>query len=143
MIQELMIAAFTPSFLQKEVLWFEENAEKIRKISKGNPRTERAERSPYDGNAFWKKNVLFIEEGRKIKLSEFLRELDELNYQKVYSSAGGISGNPRARQAEPRLGKSPRWTAVCNQSQSSWTNREQSPYDGGQKELPRLGEFSV
>ena len=63
-------------------MWFEENAEKIRKISKGNPANREEERSPYDGNAFWKKNVLFIEEGRKIKLSEFLRELDELNYQK-------------------------------------------------------------
>jgi len=47
MIRELMIAAFTPSFLQKEVLWFEENVEKIRKISKSN--------------AFWKKNVLFLD----------------------------------------------------------------------------------
>ena len=81
MIQELMIAAFTPSFLQKEVLWFEENEDKIRKISKSN--------------AFWKKNVLFIEEGRKIGLSEFLRQLDELNYQKVYSSSGGISGTEK------------------------------------------------
>ena len=81
MIQELMIAAFTPSFLQKEVLWFEENEDKIRKISKSN--------------AFWKKNVLFLEEKQKIGLSEFLRQLDELNYQKVYSSSGGISGTEK------------------------------------------------
>ena len=69
MIQELMIAAFTPSFLQKEVIWFEENLEKIRQISKTNP--------------YWKKNVLFLKDGQKIKLSEVLRRLDELNYQKV------------------------------------------------------------
>ena len=68
-IQELMIAAFTPSFLQKEVIWFEENLEKIRQISKTNP--------------YWKKNVLFLKDGQKIKLSEVLRRLDELNYQKV------------------------------------------------------------
>jgi len=64
-----MIAAFTPSFLQKEVIWFEENLEKIRQISKTNP--------------YWKKNVLFLKDGQKIKLSEVLRRLDELNYQKV------------------------------------------------------------
>ena len=69
MFQELMIAAFTPSFLQKEVIWFEENLEKIRQISKTNP--------------YWKKNVLFLKDGQKIKLSEVLRRLDELNYQKV------------------------------------------------------------
>ena len=69
MFQELMIAAFTPSFLQKEVIWFEKNLEKIRQISKTNP--------------YWKKNVLFLKDGQKIKLSEVLRRLDELNYQKV------------------------------------------------------------
>ncbi|EKE15502.1 MAG: hypothetical protein ACD_11C00148G0001, partial [uncultured bacterium] len=62
-------------------MWFEENVEKIRKISKSN--------------AFWKKNVLFLEEKQKIGLSEFLRQLDELNYQKVYSSSGGISGTEK------------------------------------------------
>jgi len=72
MFQELMIAAFTPSFLQKEVIWFEENLEKIRQISKTNP--------------YWKKNVLFLKDEQKIKLSEVLRRLDELNYQKVQES---------------------------------------------------------
>src|SRR3990172_7165667 len=73
-IQELMIAAFTPSFLQKKAIWFEENLEKIRQISKTSP--------------YWNKNILFFKDGQKIKLSEVLRRLDELNYQKVQELPG-------------------------------------------------------
>src|SRR3989344_6082228 len=72
--RELMIAAFTPSFLQKEAVWFEENLEKIRQISKTS--------------LYWNKNILFFKDGQKIKLSEVLRRLDELNYQKVQELSG-------------------------------------------------------
>ena len=56
-------------------------------IAKCNPRTQRAEQSPYDGN-------------------------------------------PRTERAEPRLGKSLAGLRFVRQSQSSWTKREQSSYDG-------------
>ena len=39
-------------------------------------------------------------------------------------------GNPRTQRTEPRLGKSLAGLRFVRQSQSSWTKREQSPYDG-------------
>src|SRR3972149_6920228 len=74
MFQELMIAAFTPSFLQKEVIWFEENLEKIRQISKTNP--------------YWKKNVLFLKDGKKIARMETLKEpADQKTREKIIKEA--------------------------------------------------------
>jgi len=40
------------------------------------------------------------------------------------------SGNPRTQRAEPRLGKSLAGLLFVSQSLCSWTNREQSSYDG-------------
>ena len=39
-------------------------------------------------------------------------------------------GNPRTQRAEPRLGKSLAGLLFVSQSLCSWTNREQSSYDG-------------
>src|SRR3972149_12153602 len=41
-----------------------------------------------------------------------------------------FKGNPRTQRAEPRLGKSLAGLLFVNQSLCSWTNREQSSYDG-------------
>ncbi len=81
---ELLIVALTPDFLERDVFWFSENENKI----KNALRTD----------AFWQNHALFIEENKNIKLSEFLRKLDDLNYQKTmtvscpgeFSTRGGL-----------------------------------------------------
>src|SRR3989338_6148343 len=67
--RELLIAAFIPSFAERDVLWFSENAEKIKKLSRAD--------------SFWKEHVLFLEEGERASMSEFLPSLDSLHYEKV------------------------------------------------------------
>lgn len=64
-----MIAAFIPSFAERDVFWFEENAKKIKDLAVRD--------------AFWRENVVFIEERAHLSLSEFLRKLDDLRYEKV------------------------------------------------------------
>lgn len=76
---EILIAGLTPSFLEKPVLWFSENFNRIKNASKTQ--------------SFFKENALFLSAGQNINFSEFLRKLDELGYQKVSSvySAGEFS----------------------------------------------------
>lgn len=71
--KELVIVAFTPAFAEREVLWFSENEQKIKTLALNNP--------------FWTHNALVLEESQHLSMSETLRKLDDLNYQKVQTVA--------------------------------------------------------
>ncbi len=71
--KETLIAAFTPAFAEREVLWFSQHEEKIKQLAATDP--------------FWMRHALFIEEGLHMQLSELLRKLDEFHYEKTRSAA--------------------------------------------------------
>ena len=66
----VLIAAITPYFLERDVFWFEENFEKILEARKTQ--------------SFFLNNILFLKKDQKYNLSQFLRTLDEMGYEKVY-----------------------------------------------------------
>ena len=78
-IDKVLICSITPYFLERGHFWYEENLSRILKIRKTQ--------------TFWQENTLFLERDQKINLSEFLRKLDELGYEKVFkvSSPGEFS----------------------------------------------------
>ena len=69
-ISHILIAGLCPYFLEKPNLWFEENLKKILQ----NQKTQ----------SFFQDNLLFLEKGKNLNLSETLRTLDEMGYEKVY-----------------------------------------------------------
>lgn len=69
----LLIVAIIPYFLEKEFAWFIENSQQIAHSLKTQ--------------GFWQNNTLFLEQGQKISLSEVLRKIDELGYEKVFQTA--------------------------------------------------------
>ncbi|MEK7493958.1 MAG: CarD family transcriptional regulator, partial [Patescibacteria group bacterium] len=71
---KILIAAFIPIFAERDVLWFAENDEKIQRLIATDP--------------FWAKRATILEEGMRISMSEFLRTLDELEYEKTQRVAG-------------------------------------------------------
>lgn len=77
--KEILIAAITPSLLEKGADYFLENFEQIKKASLKNP--------------FWQKNTLFLGKNQSIKISLVLRQLVELGYEKTdfVSSPGEFS----------------------------------------------------
>ena len=83
-IEKLLIVAVAPSFLEKGVDYFSQNFKNIEESRKT------------DG--WWRRNTAIIEIGQKISLSEFLRQIAELGYSKVwktfhkgeFSQRGGI-----------------------------------------------------
>jgi transcription-repair coupling factor (superfamily II helicase) len=80
----VLICSITPYFLEKGNFWFEENLNKILEARKTQ--------------SFFQDNTLYIEKNRNYNLSEFLRKLDEMGYEKVlqvsepgeFSQRGGI-----------------------------------------------------
>lgn len=68
-LQKILIVSITPYFLEKDNLWFEQNTNKILEAR----RTQ----------SFFEDNVLFLEKDQVCNLSELLRNLDELGYEKV------------------------------------------------------------
>ncbi len=72
-IEKLLVAAVTPSFLEKGVDWFSQNYKNI-------------EESRATDN-YWRRNTAIIEIGQKIALSEFLRQIAELGYTKVWETS--------------------------------------------------------
>ncbi len=80
----VLIVSITPYFLEKGNFWFEENLNKILKARKTQ--------------VFFGDNTLFLEKDQKNNLSETLRKLDEMGYEKVmgvsepgeFSQRGGI-----------------------------------------------------
>src|SRR3989344_1528245 len=67
---KLLIVSVTPYFLEKGNVWFQENFEKILRAQKTQ--------------AFFQDNVVSIEVGAELGLSQLLRKLDELGYEKVF-----------------------------------------------------------
>ncbi|MFA4999064.1 MAG: DEAD/DEAH box helicase [Candidatus Paceibacterota bacterium] len=82
--EKVLIAGITPYFLEKGNFWFEENLDKILKTRKTQ--------------AFFEDNTLYLDKNRKENMSEILRKLDEMGYEKVmevsepgeFSQRGGI-----------------------------------------------------
>jgi len=66
----ILIAGFTPYFLEKPNFWFEQNLKKILKIRRTQP--------------FWQENTLFLEKDQNINPLETLKKLDEMGYEKVF-----------------------------------------------------------
>lgn len=72
-IDKLLIASVTPSFLEKGVDWFLQNFKNIEESRQND--------------SFWRRNTAIIETGQKISLSEFLRQVAELGYSKVWETS--------------------------------------------------------
>ena len=83
-LEKVLICSITPYFLEKEVLWFEQNLHKILEARKTQ--------------AFFEDNTLYCETEQEYNFSQFLRKLDEMGYEKVlsvsepgeFSQRGGI-----------------------------------------------------
>ena len=69
MPNEILIVSPTPYFLDRGVLWFQENYAKIKKAAQSQ--------------VWWKDNTLWLEKDLAINLFALLRRLDEMGYQKV------------------------------------------------------------
>ena len=80
----ILIVSIVPYFLERENFWFEKNLKKILEAQKTQ--------------IFFQDNTLYLEKGQKISLSQVLRKLDEMGYEKVwqvteigeFSQRGGI-----------------------------------------------------
>src|SRR3989338_9165500 len=83
-IYDILIASITPYFLERGNFWFQENLNKILEAKKTQ--------------AFFEDNTIYLEKDKEISLSEFLRKLDDMGYEKVlevsepgeFSRKGGI-----------------------------------------------------
>jgi len=81
---QILIAAITPYFLEKEFFWFEENLKELLHAQKTQ--------------SFFQDNLIFLEKGQKFNFSQFTRKLDEMGYERVFkvqdpgefSQRGGI-----------------------------------------------------
>jgi len=69
----ILIVSLTPYFLEKQVFWFQENLETILQSIKTQ--------------SFFQDNVVFLKSGQSQNVSEFLRKLDEMGYERVFSVA--------------------------------------------------------
>ncbi|TSC98046.1 MAG: transcription-repair coupling factor [Parcubacteria group bacterium Greene0714_21] len=69
-IPNVLIVAITPYFLEKGNVWFEENLQKILEARKTQP--------------FFEDNTMYLWQGAKLELSQLLRKLDEMGYEKVF-----------------------------------------------------------
>ncbi|MFH1181205.1 MAG: DEAD/DEAH box helicase [bacterium] len=82
--EKALIVSITSYFLEKENFWFEENLNKILEAKKTQ--------------SFFEDNILYVAKNQKANLSEFLRKVDELGYEKVlavqepgeFSQRGGM-----------------------------------------------------
>jgi len=83
-IDKVLICSITPYFLEKGFFWFEENLNKILETRKTQ--------------SFFEDNTLYLTKNQKVNLSQILRKLDEMGYEKVlqiqdpgeFSQRGGI-----------------------------------------------------
>lgn len=69
-LNKVLIVSITPYFLERGNFWFEKNLSQILKARKTQ--------------TFWQDNTLFLEKDQEINLSELLRQLDEMGYEKVF-----------------------------------------------------------
>src|SRR3989344_1112424 len=70
-LDKILIASITPYFLEKEFFWFQENLEKIITSAKTQQ--------------FFQDNTIFLEKGKTYNISDFLRKLDEMGYERVFT----------------------------------------------------------
>jgi transcription-repair coupling factor (superfamily II helicase) len=83
-IDKVLIVSITPYFLEKGSFWFEKNLRKILEVRKTQ--------------SFFEDNTLYLTKNQKSNLSQILRKLDEIGYEKVlrvsepgeFSQRGGI-----------------------------------------------------
>jgi transcription-repair coupling factor (superfamily II helicase) len=83
-INQVLIVSITPYFLEKGFVWFEENINDILRAQKTQ--------------SFFQDNTLYLEKEMVFNLSNLLRKLDEMGYEKVlkirdpgeFSQIGGI-----------------------------------------------------
>ena len=83
-LEQILIVSITPYFLEKEIFWFTENLAHIKKSQKTQP--------------FWQDNTLLLETNQRINISEILKKVDEMGYEKVFkitdpgefSQVGGV-----------------------------------------------------
>jgi len=68
-IDSILVTSITPYFLEKGRLWFQENLKKILEAAKTQQ--------------FFADNIVFLEKDQQYSVSELLRKLDELGYEKV------------------------------------------------------------
>ena len=68
-IDNILIAGIVPYFLERNAFWFEKNLQKILEAKKTR--------------AFFQDNTAYIEREAEIKLSQLLRQLDEMGYERV------------------------------------------------------------
>jgi transcription-repair coupling factor (superfamily II helicase) len=66
---EILIVSITPYFLDRGVLWYDKNYEKIKKANQGQ--------------IWWKENTLFLEKDLQINLFALLRRLTAMGYVKA------------------------------------------------------------
>jgi transcription-repair coupling factor (superfamily II helicase) len=80
----VLIVSITPYFLERGNFWFDENLKKILEARKTQ--------------SFFEDNTAYVQKNQNLNLSEFLRKLDEMGYEKVleisfpgeFSQRGGI-----------------------------------------------------
>lgn len=66
-----LIAGITPYFLDKGNFWFQENIRQLLEARKTQ--------------SFFEDNIIYVEKNRDFNLSQLLRKLDEMGYEKVYT----------------------------------------------------------
>ena len=66
---KVLICSITPYFLEKGLIWFEENLNKILDAQKTQ--------------AFFEENIIYLEKDQNYNVSQLLRKLDEMGYEKV------------------------------------------------------------
>jgi len=69
-LNDILIAAISPYFLERAALWFKKNRTKILEMRQTQ--------------SFWENNTVFLCLNETISLSHLLRRLDELGYEKVF-----------------------------------------------------------
>ena len=70
LIDKILIVSITPYFLDKGIFWFQENLEEILKSAKTQ--------------AFFQNNIIFLEKNKHYEISQIIRKLDEMGYEKVF-----------------------------------------------------------
>ena len=70
LIDKILIVSITPYFLDKGIFWFQENLEEILKSAKTQ--------------AFFQNNIIFLEKNKHYEISQIIKKLDEMGYEKVF-----------------------------------------------------------
>jgi len=68
--EQLLIVGVTPYFIDKGLLWFEENLQEVLDAR--------------HSQSFFEDNVIFLEKDHSYQFSLFLRKLDEMGYERVF-----------------------------------------------------------